>query len=133
MNDFLAYLDTIAFVEGEPLEKEAIIVAQKVLYNMGLDFIPASYVSFLRHHNGIKTNGCYLFGATVDDDLDIIDKNEQMARPENTIILGYNDFDLLVYNYVEKEYQIIDREDFELLDSYTDDGLYFALNDIFNG
>ena len=32
MNDFLAYLDTIAFVEGEPLEKEAIIVAQKVLW-----------------------------------------------------------------------------------------------------
>lgn len=132
MNDFLRYLDTISFAEGEPLETEAVIVAQKVLYNMGLDFIPASYVAFLRYHNGIKANGCYLFGATVDDELDIIDKNEQMQRPNDTIILGYNDFDLLCYNYADKEYQIIDREDFEVIDSYTDDGLYFALNDIFN-
>lgn len=132
MKDFLQYLKGKSYKEGEPLEKEAVIVAQKVLCNMGLDFVPASYVAFLKHHNGMKANGCYLFGATVDDDLDIIDQNENMPRPQNVLLLGYNEFDYLGYDYVHKKYQIIDREDFEVLDSYTDNELGTALNEIFN-
>ena len=98
MTNFLNDLKNKKFTQGEPLEPEAIIIAQKILHNMGMDFIPTSYVDFLKHYNGMKYDGSYLFGATVDDDLDIIDKNEQMQKPENTILLGYNDFDLLCYN-----------------------------------
>lgn len=132
MKDFLRYLEGKSFQAGEPLEKEAVIVAQKVLYNMGMDFIPQTYVAFLKHYNGIKANGCYLFGATVDDDLDIIDQNEQLPRPKNAILLGRNEFDYLVYNYVVKEYQIIDQEDFEVLENYQENELGNALNEIFN-
>ena len=132
MKDFLQYLEGKSFQAGEPLEKEAVIVAQKVLYNMGMDFIPQTYVAFLKHYNGIKANGCYLFGATVDDDLDIIDQNEQLPRPKNAILLGRNEFDYLVYNYVVKEYQIIDQEDFEVLENYQENELGNALNEIFN-
>ena len=132
MKNFLQYLEGKSFRAGEPLEKEAVIVAQKVLYNMGMDFIPQSYVAFLKHYNGIKANGSFLFGATVDDDLDIIDQNEQLPRPENVILLGCNEFDYLVYNYVLREYQIIDREDFEVLEKYTEKELGNALNEIFN-
>lgn len=132
IDNFLQYLEEKSFQAGEPLEKEAVIVAQKVLYNMGLDFIPRAYVAFLKHYNGIKVNGCYLFGATVDDDLDIIDQNEKLPRPKDTILLGCNEFDYLGYNYVMKKYQIIDREDFEVLESYEEDGLDSALNEIFN-
>ena len=92
LDGFLKYLSSVSYQEGEPLESEALIVAQKVLHNMGLDFIPPTYVAFLKHHNGIKANGCYLFGATVDDELDIIDQNEQLPRPEKTILLGLNEF-----------------------------------------
>lgn len=130
MTNFLIDLKNKKFAQGEPLEPEAIIVAQKVLHNMGMDFIPPSYTNFLKHYNGIKYDGSYLFGATVDDDLDIIDKNAEMQKPENTILLGYNDFDLLCYNYRLKKYQIIDRNDFEVLESYTEDERDFALSNI---
>lgn len=130
MTSFLIDLKNKKFAQGEPLEPEAIIVAQKVLHNMGMDFIPPSYTDFLKHYNGIKYDGSYLFGATVDDDLDIIDKNAEMQKPKNTILLGYNDFDLLCYNYQLKKYQIIDRNDFEVLESYTEEERDYALSNI---
>ena len=120
------------YARGEELESEALIIAQKGLCNMGLDFIPHSYADFLKHYNGVKYDGAYLFGATVDDDLDILDKNEQMARPENCILLGCNDFDLLCYNYRQKVYKIVDRTDFEVLDVYADNERDMALAQILN-
>ena len=87
---------------------------------------------FLKKYNGIKANGAYLFGATVDDELDIIDCNEHMSKPEGTLLLGYNDFDLLVFNFLEKQYQIVDREDMEVLDSYPETEIDYALAQIFN-
>jgi len=132
MKSFLNELKQKDFTQGEKLEAEALIIAQKVLHNMGMDFIPPSYAGFLKHYNGIKFDGSYLFGATVDDDLDIIDKNAQMKKPENTILLGYNDFDLLCYNFLLKQYQIVDRDDFKILDTFTEEEYEYALSKIMN-
>lgn len=132
MLNFLSQLNPQNLTQGEKLETEALIVAQKLLVNSGLNFIPDSYIDFLKHYNGIKANGAYLFGATVDNDLDIVDKNEQMIKPDGSLLLGYNDFDLLVYNYQNRCYQIIDRDDLNVLDSYRENELDYALNQIFN-
>ena len=130
MKSFLEDIKNKKFTEGEPLEPEALIIAQKVLHNMGMDFIPQSYTDFLKHYNGIKFDDSYLFGATVDNDLDIIDKNEQMKKPENTILLGYNDFDLLCYDYRLKQYQIVERNSFKVIDTYSEDERDYALSNI---
>lgn len=119
-DNFKQLLQNKKIFQGEKLESEALIVAQKVLCGMGLDFLPASYADFLRQYNGIKFEGSYLFGATVDDDLDIIDKNRQMRKPQDCILLGYNEFDLLCYNYKMQQYQIVDRVDFMVLDCYDE-------------
>lgn len=132
MLNFLSQLNPQNLTQGEKLETEALIVAQKLLVNSGLSFIPDSYIDFLKHYNGIKANGAYLFGATVDNDLDIVDKNEQMIKPDGSLLLGYNDFDLFVYNYQNRCYQIIDRDDLNVLDSYKENELDYALNQIFN-
>lgn len=132
MLNFLSQLNPQNLTQGEKLETEALIVAQKLLVNSGLSFIPDSYIDFLKHYNGIKANGAYLFGATVDNDLDIVDKNEQMIKPDGSLLLGYNDFDLLVYNYQNHCYQIVDRDDLNVLDSYKENELDYALNQIFN-
>ncbi|MBR3675561.1 MAG: YrhA family protein [Alphaproteobacteria bacterium] len=132
MSDFINEIKKQKIYHGEKLEAEALIIAQKVLHNMGLDFIPQSYIDFLKHYNGLKFDGSYLFGATVDDDLDIIDQNEQMKKPEQTILLGYNDFDLLCYNYNLKRYQVVDRQDFQVLDTYNEDERDYALSKILN-
>ena len=132
MSDFTEQLKTQKFGAGEKLEPEALITAQKILFNAGLVGIPQTYADFLRQYNGIKANGAYLFGATVDNDLDIVDLNEQMAKPGGTLLLGYNDFDLLVFNFANKQYQIVDREDMEVLDSYHETEMDYALAQIFN-
>ena len=127
------FVDTLKgknFFHGEKLEAEALIIAQKVLHNMGLGFIPQSYVDFLKVYNGIKFDGFYLFGATVDDDLDIIDQNEKMDKPLQTILLGYNDFDLLCYNFILKQYQIIDRSDGQVIETFADNECDYALSRI---
>lgn len=129
---FIGLIKEKNFIQGENLESEALIVAQKVLCNMGLDLIPKSYSDFLHHCNGAKYNGAYLFGATVEDDMDIIDKNEQMEKPKNTILLGYNEFDLFCYDYKLKQYKIVDRNDFEVMDTYSEEQLDEALSAIFN-
>lgn len=132
MSDFITEIKKQKIFQGEKLEAEALIIAQKVLHNMGLDFIPQSYVDFLKHYNGLRYDGSYLFGATVEDDLDIIDQNEQMKKPEQTILLGYNDFDLLCYNYRLKRYQVVDRSDFQVLETYKENERDYALSKILN-
>lgn len=132
MTDFAEQLKTQKFSTGEKLEPEALITAQKILFNMGLPNIPQTYTDFLKQYNGLKANGAYLFGATVDNDLDIVDLNEQMPKPDGTLLLGYNDFDLLVFNFANKQYQIVDREDMEVLDSYPETEIDYALAQIFN-
>lgn len=130
--DIINYLGDKKLTKGEKLEKESLIIAQKVLCNMGLDFIPHSYAKFLQHFNGIKFEDSYLFGATVDNNLDIVDKNEQMKKPKNTILLGCNDFDLLCYDYKLKKYLIVDRADFEVLNSFDEEEYERALLEILN-
>lgn len=130
--NYLPQLENKKFATGEKLEAEALIVAQKLLYRDGLSFLPDSYIEFLKIYNGIKFDGAYLFGATVDDDLDILDKNLQMKKPEGTVLLGYNDFDLLCFNFKQKKYQIVDRSDHSVTDTYTDDELDYALAKILN-
>ena len=130
----MSFIDLIKdknITKGEDLESEALIVAQKVLCNMGLDMIPRSYADFLHKYNGIKHEGSYLFGATVDDDMDIIDKNEQMDKPQNCLLLGYNEFDLLCYNFKLKQYQVVDRDDLEVMNTYAENELDKALTAIF--
>lgn len=132
MNGFIEELSGKNFICGEKLEQEALIIAQKILVGSGMDFIPHSYIEFLKKYNGIKADGAYLFGATIDDELDIVDKNQEMAKPEKTVILGYNDFDILVYNYENKQYEVIDRDDFQVLDTYSEKDIDYALRQIFN-
>lgn len=132
MQKFIQTLKKRRIFKGEDLDSESLIVAQKLLVSMHLDFLPHSYVEFMKQFNGVKVDGAYLFGATIDDDLDIIDKNEQMRRPKNCILLGCNDFDLLVYNFKKHQYQVIDREDFTVIDEYSEQDAGYALSQILN-
>ena len=48
MNNFTEQLKNQNIASGEKLEPEALIVAQKVLFGMGLKGIPQSYADFLK-------------------------------------------------------------------------------------
>ncbi|MBO6280964.1 MAG: hypothetical protein J6N49_00385 [Alphaproteobacteria bacterium] len=132
MKDFLKSLENQKVTTGEKLISEALIVAQKILVNMGLDFIPPAYVQFMKKYNGVKSENAFLCGATVDDDMDIIDKNKDIKKPQNCILLGYNKESLLCFNYKSKKYQIVDKDDLTVLNTFNNDDLGKALDMIFN-
>ena len=130
---FEKFLQNRTFEQGEALEAEALIVAQIILVNSGADFIPKSYVEFLRRYNGFKSDRVYFFGATVDDDLDIVDRNEDTPKPKNSIVLGYNDTDLLCFDFTEKKYQIADRDTLQIVETFAENDLDAALQEICYG
>lgn len=132
MKNFIKSLETKKITAGEKLISEALIVAQKILVNMGLDFVPSSYVQFLKKYNGVKSEAAFLCGATVDDDMDIVDKNRDIPKPEHCILLGYNQKSLLCFNYKTKKYQIVDKDGFAVLNTFNDNELGKALDKIFN-
>lgn len=132
MKKFIQSLTNKDITAGEKLISEALIVAQKILVNMGLDFIPQSYVQFLKLYNGVKSAQAYLCGATVDDDMDIVDKNRDISKPEDCILLGYNTQNLLCFNYKSRKYQIIDKDNLTVLKAFNDNDLGKALDMIFN-
>ena len=100
MKNFIKSLENAEVTAGEKLISEALIVAQKILVNMGLDFIPPSYVQFLKKYNGVKSKTAFLCGATVDNDMDIVDKNRDISKPDDCIILGYNQKNLLCFTHL---------------------------------
>ena len=51
MNRFIDEIKDKNFTQGEKLEPEALIIAQKVLHNMKLGLIPQSYADFLKKFN----------------------------------------------------------------------------------
>lgn len=132
MKNFIKSLENQKVTVGEKLISEALIVAQKILVNMGLDFIPPSYVQFMKKYNGVKSDKAFLCGATVDDDMDIVDKNQDIKKPKNCILLGYNKESLLCFNYKSKKYQIVDKDDLTVLNTFNDNDLGKALDMIFN-
>ena len=48
MGSFIRNLKNRRFAQGEKLDAESLIVAQKILVNMKLDFLPHSYTEFLK-------------------------------------------------------------------------------------
>ena len=130
---FENFLQNRTYKQGENLESEALIVAQKILVNSGADFIPKSYIELLKKYNGLKTDNICFFGATIDDDMDIVDRNEDTLHPENTIVLGYSDDTLLCFAYKLKKYQIIDRDTLQAMDNFEEDDLDSALMELCRG
>ena len=92
--------------------------------------IPSEYLNFLHFCNGLNYQDAWLLGIFAEHTQinDICRFNLQIAHPltQDFIILGFDEFDLLGYNHKYRVYQIIDKDDFEVLEEYED--LETALN-----
>lgn len=103
---------------------EEIIFAQRALTRFHIAALPAEYVSFLKDCNAVAAEGSCLFGIlpAADNARDIVNANIAYNLPDKNfqIILGENEFDLLIYNHRTERYQIIDKEDLEVLEEYSE-------------
>lgn len=105
---------------GSPATSDQIIRTQQELHLNGLPAIPEDYVKFLRHCNIVSFDGNSLYGINLQSySGDILSENLNQNVPlPNVLILGANDFDFLAYNAAKNIYQIIDKDDFKVLQTY---------------
>ena len=86
--------------------------------------IPAEYQRFLLYFNGLSYQGSYLGGIYPQSDTltDLLCLNKKIHHPlsHDLIILGFNEMDYLGYNHKWQVYQLIDKQDLEVLEEYAE-------------
>lgn len=112
------------------LTQALISQASQILAQHHIASIPSDYLHFLHFCNGLQYQDAWLLGIFEEHTQinDICRFNLQISHPlsKDIIFLGFDEFDLLGYNQKWNGYQIIDKDDFEVLEEYQD--LETALN-----
>lgn len=95
---------------------------QNYLYDTYQIKLPKEYSLLLQYANGIHSPLATIFGVMPSNLSDIICANEdnRLFNKNNYIILGYNNFDWLVYNQEKDCYQTYDKHDLMLIDTFAE-------------
>lgn len=133
MQNFINKINQISgIVTDSSLTPAQIIRCQKQLKQNNIAPVPDEYPQLLRFSNGLRGNGSLLAGIYPENPEfpDLLRLNLRVRHPlcRDLIILGVNEMDYLGYNHKWQVYQIIDKDDFEVLEEYHE--LTAALNDI---
>lgn len=133
MQNFINKINQISgIVTDSSLTPAQIIRCQKQLKQNNIAPVPDEYLQLLRFSNGLRGNGSLLAGIYPENPEfpDLLRLNLRVRHPlcRDLIILGVNEMDYLGYNHKWQVYQIIDKDDFEVLEEYHE--FTAALNDI---
>lgn len=133
MQNFINKINQIfGIITDSSLIPAQIIRCQKQLKQNNIAPVPDEYLQLLRFSNGLRGNGSLLAGIYPENPElpDLLRLNLRVRHPlcRDLIILGVNEMDYLGYNHKWQVYQIIDKDDFEVLEEYHE--LTAALNDI---
>ncbi len=109
---------------GKPVDTARIIRCQKQLRENDFAPMPDEYTELLHHFNAFAWNGSFLYGIKPFKDffLDLVGENMLAFHPMPALnlILGCNEYDYLVWNCADFRYQIIDKSEFMVLNTYAD-------------
>ena len=126
MQNFINKINQISgIVTDSSLTPAQIIRCQKQLKQNNIAPVPDEYLQLLRFSSLLA--GIYPENPELPD---LLRLNLRVRHPlcRDLIILGVNEMDYLDYNHKWQVYQIIDKDDFEVLEEYHE--LTAALNDI---
>ena len=108
---------------GRGLNSEDIILCQRRLLLNQMPSIPADYLTLLHRFNSLCCNGSCLYGISPrrEPDLDILYENALIDHPgrTHTLILGQDELEYLAWDDAAGQYQTIDKDSFEVLNTYT--------------
>ena len=87
--------------------------------------LPLDYVALLRYVNGAFSDRALLFGVMPESWPgleDVVTQNERYNSDVfgEMILLGTNDFDWLVYDAAQEEYQIRERQGMTVIENFAD-------------
>lgn len=125
MNNIIQKLKQIpATILGNPVNVKKIILCQKELMQNHNAMVPEDFLELLHNFNAAAYDGAKIFGIAPDGKIfmDIVLANQMspFSGKQNMIVLGCDEFDYLTYNAERKTYQIIDKEDLEVLEEYSE-------------
>ena len=129
MSSLVDFFSENNFLKKEnPLQIRDIIEAQKDLLQSGFQPLPESFISVLKICNGAQSEGGALLGIAPNDiSLNISNFNKEHNQSTQRIILGYDDFAFLVYDFARQCYLLLDRHDGLELDDFKQSELLSAL------
>ena len=129
MSSLVDFFSENNFLKKEnPLQIRDIIEAQKDLLQSGFQPLPESFISVLKICNGVQSEGGILLGINPNDNLlNISEFNKTHNQSTKRIILGYDDFAFLVYDFERQCYLLLDRHDGLELDDFKQNELLSAL------
>ncbi|MBE6448373.1 MAG: hypothetical protein E7018_03635 [Alphaproteobacteria bacterium] len=123
MQKILAKISNLSHAyKGKTLNPKELIICQKKLSQQNRPTIPSAYIEILQQFNSLHYDGRCIFGInpTANNFLDILSENQlsNIPDPHASLILGSNDFEYLQWTPSQNSYQIIDKHDFSVLNTY---------------
>lgn len=126
--DFPAYIkllqDTPDICRGKPLQNEQLLHCRQFLHQQQIALPPDAFIELLKYFNGLILEDAAIFGILPEPGsfAELGTENIRIAHPlrSDLSILGADGFDLLAYNAKYEVYQIIDKQDFEVLEEYEE-------------
>ncbi len=107
---------------GEGVDARKVLIYKIEMKRKGLVELPDDFADFLKDCNGVRGSGCEIFAVNPEGPFsDIIQENlRQNMAGTGGLVLGYNDFDYLIYDAETGAYQICDKDDMENSAVYAD-------------
>lgn len=132
MTELSDFLTENQFITKEnPLQIRDIIEVQKSLLQAGFHLLPECFIKLLKIHNGIQSqSGAVLGIAPENKSLDILSFNKLHNHSTQKIIIGYDDFAFLIYDFKRQAYFLIDKHDNMELDDFLEDELLSAISSV---
>ena len=125
MNELINHIKQITSARlAAPVNTQKIILCQKELTQNGNAMLPDAFLVLLHNFNAVSYDGARIFGITPENKIfmDIVLSNQMspLSGKQNMVVLGCDEFDYLAYNTETQTYQIIDKEDLEVLEEYSE-------------
>lgn len=122
MKEILKIISSLPYsLPGQPAPQQYVIAAQQDLKYNNLPSIPSEFIELLHHVNSLNYDGAFIFGINPENYfLDILSENLllQFPQKQKILVLGYNEFEYLAYQEAIQQYQIIDKDSLEVVETY---------------
>lgn len=109
---------------GEAADARKVALAKLDLKQKGFAIFPDDFAELLKSYNGLCNDGHYVLAVEPTSNYfdDIVKFNEHafLEDKQNCVIIGYDEFDYVVYNQKSETYQILDRYDGEIREETKD-------------
>lgn len=128
MTNLSAFLELIkntpAARRGKPLQNEQLLRCRQILHQQQIALPPQAFIELLKNFNGLLLEDAVIFGILPEPGsfAELVAGNLRIAHPlrSDLIFLGGDGFDLLAWHQKYEVYQIIDKQDFEVLEEYEE-------------